>query len=223
MPLSLQDLKDQIDLIVTGLGAVAANQPSIVPPALTNGKVYEAWALCHVLTELKSKEGYAPVLHRSSKVTLKSAPGPINVNFPCFVLHHPHQPTLEVWTDVEFLALSHHARGSPPAARGDYHELDIVVVPAGVTGRPRHDQIVIGVECKNTGYTKDFLRSILGVRRELSLLTADQPTRFAHWPRCSVPATPTSSVVVFSTDSAVLDFADPGETFGIDLFHLPLP
>jgi len=75
------------------------------------------------------------------------------------------------------------------------------------------------VECKNTGYTKDLLKSILGIRRELSLLRDDQRTRFSKWPRRLVPADPPSCLLVYSTDSAVLDYASPGEVFGIDFVH----
>jgi hypothetical protein len=107
----------------------------------------------------------------------------------------------------------------PVEAKGDYHELDILVVGAGTTGRPRHDQIWLGVECKNTGYEKGLLKEILGIRRELSLLTDWQPTKFARWPRASVRATPPSCLLVYSTDEDVADYSAPGNTFGIDFIH----
>jgi hypothetical protein len=103
--------------------------------------------------------------------------------------------------------------------RGDFHELDIVVVDPGISGRPTHKNIWLGVECKNTGYTKDLLKSILGIRRELSLLAGNQRTHFSKWPRSSVPADPPSCLVVYSTDPAVLHYASPGEIFGIDFVH----
>src|SRR5207248_2691578 len=126
--------------------------------------------------------------------------------------------------DVEFVAMSYARRAQGASlSRGDYHELDIVVVPAGIGGRPAHDELWLGVECKNTGYTKDLLRSILGVRRELSLLSHPRATRFSTWPRTAVPADPASCLLVYSSDAAVSSFADPGEVFGIDFVHLPLP
>lgn len=87
----------------------------------------------------------------------------------------------ELWTDVEFTSLSYDQRGaSAPIQREDYQELDIVVTDAGVSGRPRHAEIWLGVECKNTGYTKGLLKEILGIRRKLSLLQNPRPPVFRN-------------------------------------------
>jgi hypothetical protein len=110
-----------------------------------------------------------------------------------------------------------------PLSSGDYHELDIIAVPAGMAGRPPHASVFIGVECKNTGYTKDLLRFLLGVRRELSLLRDAQATCFTAWPRGTVPADPASCLMVYSTYPAVSSFQGPGGVFGVDFVHLPLP
>jgi hypothetical protein len=105
---------------------------------------------------------------------------------------------------------------------GDYHELDLAITDSGVSGRPSHSQIWLGVECKNTGYTKGLLKEILGIRRELSLLQNDRPTRFNSWPRTSVPAEPPSCLLVYSTDAAVNNYSSPGSVFGIDFYHEPI-
>jgi hypothetical protein len=97
------------------------------------------------------------------------------------------------------------------------------VVGGGATGRPRHDEILLGVECKNTVYTKDLLRGILGVRRELSLLRPLRPTRFAIWPRKTIPADPPSCLMVYSTSPIVVNYTDPGDMFGIDFVYHVLP
>ena len=101
-------------------------------------------------------------------------------------------------------------------------ELDIIVAEPGLSGRPRHSQIWLGVECKNTGHTKNLLKEILGIRRELSLLQNDEPTRFPTWPRAMVPARPASCLMVYTTDQAVSGYSGPGEAFGIDFVHEPL-
>jgi hypothetical protein len=126
---------------------------------------------------------------------------------------------------VEFLTLSHDARGAPPLSNGDYHELDILVVEYDAANRPGHDQVVIGIECKNTPYTKDLLRAILGVRRELSLLRPRPGVRtpFTSWPRRQVPAYPPSCLLTYCTSAAILNYDAPGETFGIDFVHERLP
>jgi len=224
--LSLQDAKDHIDRVLGQYRGVtgSAPAPGLLPAAITSGKLYEAWVLCEVLDRLHNTEGYHVRLKNSAKVVLKTSGGPINRAYPYFELTRASRPPLEVWTDVQFRSLSHNGRGSPlPLQKGDHHELDVVVVPAATNGRPTHSEVILGVECKNTGYTKDLLRSVLGVRRELSLLTDPKATRFSTWPRALVPADPPSCLSVYSTDPAIAAYSSPGAFFGIDFVHLPMP
>lgn len=226
MTLTTQQVKNRIDQIIAGYqAAVGVPTASVVPPALTAGKLYEAWVLCSVLERLRVDEGFAVQLRQSSKVTLKSSPGPINRAYPYFeLISSQGRPAIEVWTDVEFLTLSYARRSGRSTPRpGDYHELDIVAVPIGTMARPANDEILLGVECKNTGYTKELLRGILGVRRELSLLRDPMPTHFAKWPRSMAPADPASCLMVYSTDKQVVNYVDPGDVFGIDFVHDALP
>jgi hypothetical protein len=181
--------------------------------------------LCDVLQKLRDAEGYDIVLRESNKLVLKTGGGPINPQFPHFEASASGRPSLAIWTDIFFLTLSHHRRGGPtPPVDGDYHELDIVVVPAGTTGRPRHDEVLIGVECKDVGgYDKELLRGILGIRRELSYLQHSRLTSFDHWPRSSVYADPPSCVLVYSTSSSVRKYAATGDIFSIDFVYRALP
>ena len=221
---TLEAARAAIDGLMDSYRSIDDDGSSVLGTSLTSGKVYEAWAVCEVLRRLRDEEGYHATLRRSTKLAFKSAPGPINRDFPHFRLTKHKHSAIELWTDVEFLSMSHAHRGSAePVGRGDRHELDVLVVPAGLHGRPSHRQVLIGVECKNTGYTKDLLRSILGVRRELSLLSPGTNTRFAHWPRVEVPAEPPSCLLVYSSDPTIGEYAAPGETFGIDFVHLPSP
>ncbi len=201
----------------------AASSPraySLVPQSLTSGKLYEAHVLSIVLEKLSTQEGFQITLLNGLYIALKSSPGPINRRYPYFELRRGERLVAELWTDVEFLSLSYAQRGvTAPIQRGDYHELDIVVTDCSVSGRPRHSQIWLGVECKNTGYTKGLLKEILGIRRELSLLQDPNRTRFTQWPRCIVPANPPSCLMVYSTDSAVTHYSSPGVVFGIDFQH----
>lgn len=173
-----------------------------------------------LLEHLHRDEVLSIVLVNTTFITLKSAPGPINPQFPHFDLHRNGGKIAELWTDIEFLSLSHSVNSvtRPPNA-GEYHELDIVVIDPGVSGRPRNDQVWLGVECKNTNYKKSLLKEILGIRRELSFLAAPQSTRFLHWPRSTVLANPPSCLLVYSTDSAISNYSSPGTLFGIDFFH----
>jgi hypothetical protein len=226
MALTFDRAQKQIDRIFGSYqAAVGSSRRSLLPPTLTAGKIYEAWVLCRVLEHLSQQERYTVTLRESSKICLKSAGGPINRAYAHFQLDRAGSRSLEVWTDVTFLTLSasHRHVVSKSAERCDYHELDVVVVPSGTQGRPTIKDICIGVECKNLSYEKEMLRALLGVRRELSLLSGPEPTGFRSWPRRTVPADPPSCLLAYGTDRQILDFAPPGQTFGIDFFYEPLP
>jgi|GEM_PF-1184572 len=172
---------------------------NLVPSSITEGKLYEAYVLSKIVAKLVDDEGFSLVLVGGAKLKLKSAPGPINRSYPYIELHRYGNCVAELWTDVEFLTLSYSRLASPPLTKGSYHELDIVVVDAGSNGRPPHDAVWLGIECKNTSYQKGLLKEILGVRRELSLVTSDPiKTKFSSWPRPYAPANPPSCLVVFA-------------------------
>lgn len=222
MSLSLADAKTKVDSILAKYAAVAT-PTGVIAPSLTSGKMYEAWILAVVLERLQVVEGFTVQLVGSSKVHLKSSPGPINRLYPRFELLQGGVPVFEVWTDVEFATLSYalsHGSGKPlPPHR---HELDLVVVPVGTTGYPRHDQIALGVECKNTPFSKAMARAALGVRRELSLLSSSMPTPFSAWPASHVPADPPSVLLVYSTHPAVEDYNAAGSIFGVRFVEEPM-
>ncbi len=219
--ISARAMKRRIEAAIRRYAQASSSQAySLVPTSLTSGKLYEAHVLALVLERLNRDENLRIMLMNSNLIYLKSAPGPINPRYPHFDLFRGSTKIAELWTDIEFLTLSYdQTGGSAPPSPGDYHELDIVVVDPGITGRPRHREIWLGVECKNTGYTKELLKSILGIRRELSLLQDNRQTRFAKWPRRMVPAEPASCLVVYSTDPSVVKYTSPGGVFGMDFFH----
>ena len=200
----------------TYLGVPPATTQTLVPQTTTSGKLYEAFVLSLVLEKLVIEEGYSLVLVGGTQIKFKGAPGPINRSYPRIELRKVGACVAEIWTDVEFLAFSFWTQGTAPPTLGEYHELDLLVVEPGLTGRPTPDQIWLGVECKNTGYKKGLLKEILGVRRELGLLASPTATKFATWPRPFVPAQPPSCLLVYATDQAVLNYSAPGQVFGID-------
>ena len=204
------------------LGVSPTTTQQLVPPQVVGGKLYEAYVLSLVVERLALQEGLSLKLIGGTKIKLKSAPGPINRNYPRIELWREGYLRAELWTDVEFVTLSCSQRGGMVLTKGDYHELDILIVDVGVSGRPRHDQLWMGIECKNTGYEKGLLKEILGIRRELSLLQGPQSTRFQNWPRSTVPAAPSSCLLVYSSDPNVVDYAAPGEVFGIDFVYAPI-
>lgn len=200
---------------------VTARDPQefeLLPQNVTAGKLYEAYVLSLIARQLVSSENVQLMLMNGNYLPLKSSPGPINRRYPHIRLARSGRAIAEMWTDIEFLSLSYGFRRTASPGKGDYHELDIAIVEPGLSGRPRNDQVWLGVECKNTGYEKGLLKEILGVRRELSLLTEDKPTRFSSWPRRSVPCTPPSCLLVYSSDVGVAAYSGPGEVFGIDFY-----
>lgn len=221
---SAKSIKKRIESAIRKYASARSSRAySLVPSSLTSGKLYEAHVLSVVLEHLHMDEKFRIVLVNTNFIPLKSSPGPINSRYPHFDLFHGHYKVAELWTDVEFLTLSYAQRSSSstPTA-GEYHELDIVIVDPEISGRPQHDNVWLGVECKNTGYNKGLLKEILGIRRELSLLQDPRNTKFSKWPRSSVPANPPSCLLVYSTDPSVSAYSSPGAAFGIDFYHEPI-
>jgi hypothetical protein len=204
------------------LGVTSTVTQGLVPPLLSAGKLYEAYVLSRIVERLSVDEGYELTLVGGSKLQLKSAPGPINRSYPRIELKRSGTCVAELWTDIEFLTMSHCGVPGTILTKGCYHELDIVVVDSGTTGRPQYDTLWLGVECKNTGYQKALLKEILGIRRELSLLVGERATKFRVWPRTHVPANPASCLLVYTTDANVNHYAAPGKMFGIDFIHEPM-
>ncbi len=194
----------------------------LVPEEFTAGKIYEAYVLALICQNFSMKEGFSLRLIGSKNIVLKSSPGPINHAYPRIAVMKGRNHIADIWTDVEFMSLSAASSGAAKLNKGQYHELDILVTVPNCQSRPRPNEVLFGVECKNTGYQKNLLREILGVRRELSLLRGSQPTIFSKWPRSEVPADPPSCLAVYSTDQSILSYQDPGSFFGIDFHHEPL-
>ena len=227
MTATTASIKARIDTILAGFGAPS----SLTPSKLVTGKMYEAWALANVLQHLRRKEGMLVkfVNSHSGKGGLRASGGPIDRSFFHFrATSHGHE--FEIWTDIEFTTYSADARGSlPPTgepASEDRHELDIVMVHSANMRKPRYprfDEIIWGVECKHTKFEKHMARAVLGVRRELSLLSPALHTGLPHWSTGTVPAHPPSILTVYSTSSNVESYKGAGKTFGIDFIKLNLP
>ncbi len=223
MTLSLDSVIAKVNEIFSTYDS-AATAGDLVGEEWKAGKVYEAWVLTLVLDRLEHIEGFDVVLVGGTKVHLKSSPGPINSNYPHFRATRSGGSTYDIWTDVEFSTLSYAMSGGiGKPGQAHRHELDIILVKDGVSGYPRHDELVLGIECKNTGFEKAMARAALGVRRELSLLQDDQPTAFNSWPRSMVPAKPPSVLLVVSTDDTVDAFNEAGCKFGVDFLYEPMP
>jgi len=223
MTLSLESVIAKVNGIFTTYDS-AGTASNLVGEEWKAGKVYEAWVLSLVLDRLEQIESFHVMLVGGTKVHLKSSPGPINTKYPHFRLSRAGGPQYDVWTDIEFATLSYAMSGKMgKPSQAHRHELDIVVVKDGVSGHPGHDDVVLGIECKNTGFEKVMARAALGVRRELSLLHGDRPTVFNSWPISTVPADPPSVLLVYSTDPSVEGYNEAGCTFGVHFHYEPMP
>lgn len=225
MTWNITEAQKMIDDLLQGLPQTARGQSLLT--TMQPGKVFELWALCEVIVALHNYERYSVEVRNGltgAPLTLRASPGPIDRRFASIYLTRPGRRSLVAWTDVEFLTLSSvQARGWPAGDLSDRHELDIVIVPEGVYGYPTPDQVVLGVECKATAFSKDQLRAILGVRRELSLLSGPQRTEFDNWPARTVPATPASYLALYSRDRNISRYIAGPSHFGVGLGYLPLP
>lgn len=225
MTLSLSEAIDQVNSIFATYDSASTSATAgVVGDDWKAGKVYEAWVLAWLLEQMATVEGFEVVLVGGTKVCLKSSAGPINEKYPHFRLTRPGDLPYDVWTDVEFSTLSYTLSGSAGSPKSAHrHELDVVMVVGDITGYPGPTDVVLGIECKNTGFQKSMARAALGVRRELSFLAKDKPTVFTSWPQAVVPADPASVLLVCSTDPTVANYNAAGDTFGVAFLHLPMP
>ena len=202
----------------------------ILSGKLLTGKIYEAFVLLHVIKRLVLIEKKHVVLWNDNTLTLQSAPGDIvrsRVHFKVYRSEEAykdsvHNQQFEIWTNIEFLTYSYKTSKRMFISQGDFHELDIAILKPNVSGKPSHDQVLVGIECKNTPFKKEYLRQLLGVRRELSVLSEPKSTWFTTWPTNLVNSDPPSVLMAFGTDSKILNYDSPGDVFTIQLQHLEL-
>lgn len=132
---------------------------------LKRGKLYEFFVLGKVLAELASR-GFSIQL-RGQVLDLKQSPGAIQPHDAYFVATAPGGGTFHVRTDIEVRTLGSEITSTSSLC--SYHEIDIVVVDAGATGRPSYQAVALGVECKShEKFKKAIVKEVLGVKREIS-------------------------------------------------------
>lgn len=211
------------------LGPGSGLQASLA--GMVASKLYEAKVLSAVLSRL-SAAGYSFVVVNGS-VSLKAAPGPINNSYAHIQVTKGRRHVANIWTDVEFVGLSSYklAGLTTPSARGEYHELDVLVCDPSATVRPRSDQVFIGVEAKHwRDIPKKLLREILGVRRELSYVNgvSGAPTVTAKTFNPILHSVPASHLIfAFSTayppgSGPITEWLVPAHQFDVELLHIPV-
>jgi len=133
------------------------------------GKIYELYCLGMLLEELENS-GFTISYNGPYIATFKAGPGLIKSSDPHFDLQYLGITRAQIFLNIEFMTLG--SQNAPFHDRSCYHELDIVIVEDGVTGRPIFDKILMGLECKSSAnFGKSIIKETLGVRREMTLLT----------------------------------------------------
>lgn len=145
-----------------------------------------------------------------------------------------------VWQSVEFVGLSGLHRG-PQMLSGDYHEADVIVLDAPPPKksdpkfRPIADDVALVIECKfMPSVSKQILRNMLGLRREMSYVGPDCaspfPTPNAMHLEAELPATrgekrsKSSHLILaygFKWNNPIQhNWQHPGTRFGIDFWQI---
>ena len=193
---------------------------------LTKGKIYELYCLSRVIEWLKDEYGFSISIHsQSQSIDFKASPGKIDRNKSFFIARAP-RGIFEIHTDIEIMALgaiNQLHRSQIYQDRSAYHEIDIVVIHRDLSRRPRYDELILGVECKaDAHFRKSILKQVLGIRRELSLLTPELPSLLAeavgrNSPR--IPACPGSEYWLAYVDPKGGHYQFSPSFFGIEFRH----
>ncbi|TVT43324.1 hypothetical protein FNT36_04340 [Hymenobacter setariae] len=215
---TISSIKARIRTTLRANAIVAPKRASALmafKPASIHGKLYEVLVLSEIIEKLNTVEGYSIRLLKSSKLVLKQKGGWLNSKYPHFELSKLGKVKAELWNDVYFATLSNHKTGTViESVPGNYHELDIALIKPGIFKYPKHTDIYIGVECKNTNIEKNIIREVLGFRRELSYVGPYQPTIFLKWPTNQVKANPSSIHLFYCTDKALMSYKANCDEFG---------
>jgi hypothetical protein len=188
---------------------------------LAGGKVYELYCLSKVLERLRQTYGFR-LQFRGTNIQFQASPGYIDHSRPHFIIQGSSGHHLELFTDIEFTTLGKSRTQSNDLS--SYHEVDLVVVPAGINGRPSHQMIALAVECKSHAiFTKSIVKEVLGVRREMTFLQSSTRSILAQLsplhPSITVPADPASEYWVAFSDARGLQYAHSPSAFGITFQH----
>jgi hypothetical protein len=189
---------------------------------LTGGKLYEFYCLANTVEEIRARYGCIIRLV-GPHIQFQSSPGLIRSSDPHFEVEDSAGNTVvDIFTDVEFTTLG--CQHTNVTDNSGQHELDIIAVNHGVTGKPKHDEILLSVECKsNAKFGKWILKQTLGVRRELSYYSQQKQTAkfdatFGH-NRISLNANPSSEYWLAYVDSHGDNYDESPNTFGIEFKH----
>ncbi|WP_139111107.1 hypothetical protein [Stappia indica] len=182
---------------------------------LKGGKLYEIFVLSELIDKLK-KIGFS-ISFRGSLIKFKAKGGFVKQSDPHFDIKSQDGRMYQVFVDVYTRTM-----GEKNGAKPDnscYHEIDIAVFAQGIdNSSPHHDQVFLAIECKDVAnFTKNIVREVLGLRRELSYLTKSQSSPIFE---TNVPADPPSEVWLVCSDSRCLNYQNSPRKYGVEIMHL---
>lgn len=211
MDFPFEDAKQNIDQLI-GTYQSSVGPDDECPVDTTKGRMYELVVLSHLIDHL-TKRGFR-FRFVGKVLELKEKPSQIKPTDAYFEgTHRQTGQKIKVYTDVEVRGLS---CANDLSA---YHEVDIVVVDPSVVGRPKCDQIYLGVECKSGAFGKSIIKEALGVKRELSLLTGSRISALSKISRGSVtvPSRPAIEFWLAHFDPKGYQYRNGPAFFGIDV------
>ena len=190
--------------------------------ALNKGKLYELYVLSELVLHLRRRG--CRLIFRGPNLVFKAAPGRIKSSDPHFRVTAPSGYRCRLFVDIEFETLGSH-RGATGPDRSSRHELDLVLVDTQ-NSYPRFRDVLLGVECKSqASFSKDVVKEVLGIRRELSFVSWDQPSRLslAGASLVNVPAIPASEFWLAYDDPKGNDYRLSPAAFGVEFKLISLP
>jgi len=209
------------------LSVNATTAGQLLSGATMADKAYELRCLVALLNEFKRADHRISfTLQSGTEIRFRSKGGPINRRrWPCIIMQRGSHPIAEIWTNIEFEALSatnqNHTLTIP--TYGDTHELDLILTRPNISdGYPKTRKLLIGVEAKHRPYNKSLLKELLGVRREMALRSRLTPHHLTWWHSAMLPCSPPSILIAYCGYASISDYDGPSGYFGLRMDHLPL-
>lgn len=220
-----QKVKDQLEKYFSKyLKINDSDARQLLGNAELQDKAYELVSLIGMMRALKRK--YPLIIFSLSKgtsVVFRGKGGPIDRNkWPFINVIHNSCIVGEIWVDIEFMSIS---AGNPAKVKGHLyakcHELDVLLIEPNVSGRPYPHNIYLAIEAKHRPYTKQLLKELLGVRREMAMRSSPVINRFSWWVD-TVPSNPPSALISFCSYESIKNYSASADYWGIEMKHLPI-
>jgi hypothetical protein len=222
----------------------SSNHGEVTLQKLRLEKLFEIVALSELMVNLKKANPALKFSLRNGgktgkKLVLQSAPGLANLSKSHIRVAVAAQPYFAtIWTNVEFYGHSYQKTGLN--LTGSYHEADVIMLDRNAHGggtaavRPPADSVLLVIECKYLDVLpKAVLRTLLGLRRELSRLQNQQFTQLtllmngaaaAAKLADTLPANPASHLIFCYPNHyafhPVTDWEAPATVYGIEFWPM---